>query len=99
MSHEDEKTIVCRCEDISAQEIIDAIHKGYTDMESLKRYVKFGLGPCQGKTCILLAAQILARETGQSLGQIMTPTTRPPVDPVPLGFFAKEKEADDEEEL
>jgi hypothetical protein len=26
----------------------------------------------------------------------MTPTTRPPVDPVPIGFFVKGKEADDE---
>lgn len=96
MTKEDEKTIVCRCEDITAEEIRDAIHQGYADMESLKRYVKFGLGPCQGKTCILLAAQILARETGRTLDQVMTPTTRPPVDPVPLGFFVKGLEADHE---
>ena len=96
MTREDEKTIACRCEDISVQEITDAIHDGYADLQSLKRYAKFGLGPCQGKTCILLAAQILARETGRTLDQIMTPTTRPPVDPVPIGFFVKGKEANDE---
>lgn len=96
MTREDEKTIACRCEDIPVQEIRDAIHAGYTDLQSLKRYAKFGLGPCQGKTCILLAAQILAHETGHTLDQIMTPTTRPPVDPVPMGFFARGFEADDE---
>jgi bacterioferritin-associated ferredoxin len=96
MTKEDEKMIACRCEDISVQEIKDAIRSGYADLQSLKRYAKFGLGPCQGKTCILLAAQILARETGRTLDQIMTPTARPPVDPVPMGFFAKGLEADDE---
>jgi bacterioferritin-associated ferredoxin len=96
MTKEDEKMIACRCEDISVQEIKDAIRSGYADLQSLKRYANFGLGPCQGKTCILLAAQILARETGRTLDQIMTPTARPPVDPVPMGFFAKGLEADDE---
>lgn len=96
MTREEQKVIACRCEDIPVEEIRAAIREGYTDMQSLKRYVKFGLGPCQGKTCILLAAQILARETGRTLDQIMTPTTRPPVDPVPLGFFAGGREVDDE---
>jgi bacterioferritin-associated ferredoxin len=96
MTQEEQNVIACRCEDIPVEEIRAAIREGYTDMQSLKRYVKFGLGPCQGKTCILLAAQILARETGRTLDQIMTPTTRPPVDPVPLGFFARGREADDE---
>jgi bacterioferritin-associated ferredoxin len=61
MTQEEQNVIACRCEDIPVEEIRAAIREGYTDMQSLKRYVKFGLGPCQGKTCILLAAQILAR--------------------------------------
>src|SRR5450759_4080204 len=70
MTREDEKTVACRCEDISVQEITDAIHDGYADLQSLKRYAKFGLGPCQGKTCVLLAAQVLARETGRTLDPV-----------------------------
>jgi len=96
MTEQDEATIACRCEDISVEEIREAVHAGYTDLQSLKRYAKFGLGPCQGKTCLLLAAQILARETGRTLDQIMTPTQRPPIDPVPIGFFAGGKESGNE---
>lgn len=96
MTKQDEATIACRCEDVSVEEIREAIHAGYTDLQSLKRYAKFGLGPCQGKTCLLLAAQILARETGRPLSELMTPTQRPPVDPVPLGFFVNGKEGSHE---
>jgi bacterioferritin-associated ferredoxin len=50
MTKEDEKMIACRCEDISVQEIKDAIRSGYADLQSLKRYANFGLGPCQDRT-------------------------------------------------
>jgi bacterioferritin-associated ferredoxin len=32
------KKIVCRCQDVTEDEIKDAIRQGYTDLESLKRF-------------------------------------------------------------
>ena len=37
----------------------DAMARGYTDIESLKRYTGFGTGWCQGKWCVALCAQRL----------------------------------------
>ncbi|HHY04456.1 MAG TPA: (2Fe-2S)-binding protein, partial [Thermoanaerobacterales bacterium] len=51
------KTIICRCEDISLEEIQEVIGKGYTDMDEIKRITRCGMGQCQGRTCrsLLLA--------------------------------------------
>jgi bacterioferritin-associated ferredoxin len=43
--------IICRCEDVTLQQIDDAIDRGYHTYEDLKRLLRIGMGPCQGNTC------------------------------------------------
>ena len=87
----EEEIIICRCEDITLKDIEDAIHKGYGDIESLRRYLKLGTGPCQGKTCIPLTEKILARELRKRVSEVGNPTARPPETPVPFGVFKEKK--------
>lgn len=56
--------IICRCENISEQEIIDSIHAplGATTIKQVKKRVRCGMGRCQGGFCEPLIMQILARE-------------------------------------
>lgn len=84
------KKIVCLCEDVAEEEIIDAIKQGYNDIESLKRYTGAITGPCQGKTCLSHVIAILARELGKGKDEISVPTQRPPVKPIPLRVLAGE---------
>ena len=84
--------IICRCEDITEEEIVEAIEEGYDELETLKRHLRLGMGPCQGKTCIPLAERILARETGKSPEDIKEPTSRPPSRPVPFGVLAGDED-------
>lgn len=63
----------------------DAIARGYTDIESLKRYTGFGTGFCQGKWCVALCARRLT-ERGGSASLPITP--RPPLRPIALGDLA-----------
>jgi len=84
--------IVCRCEDITEQDVIDAIHDGYTDLEELRRKLRIGMGPCQGRVCITLVKKILERETGEKVSETSYPTNRPPLIPVSLGALAKKGE-------
>lgn len=79
------KTLACRCEDVTLHDIEDAIARGYTDIESLKRYTGFGTGWCQGKWCVALCARLLVLRGGSAAMPI---TPRPPVRPVPLGDLA-----------
>lgn len=79
------KTLVCRCEDVTLHDLEDAIARGHTDIESLKRYTGFGTGWCQGKWCVALCARLLVVSGGSAALPI---TPRPPVRPVLLGDLA-----------
>jgi NAD(P)H-nitrite reductase large subunit len=79
------KALACRCEDVTTHDLEDAIARGHTDIESLKRYTGFGTGWCQGKWCVALCARLLAERGGAAALPI---TPRPPVHPLPLGDLA-----------
>ncbi len=86
------RSIVCRCEDISEEDVIHAIDQGYTDIEELRKKLRIGMGPCQGRVCIQLVARILEKKTGKKVANIPLPTVRPPLIPVSLGTLASEKD-------
>jgi bacterioferritin-associated ferredoxin len=79
------KTLVCRCEDVTLHDLDEAVARGHTDIESLKRYTGFGTGWCQGKGCVALCARLLV-ERGGSAALPITP--RPPVHPIELAQLA-----------
>ena len=80
----DNNIIICRCEDVTLQQIEEAIDSGITDPEELKRFLNLGLGPCQGRTCGRLVNQILSRKTGRPGIEIPATKTRPPLVSVPI---------------
>lgn len=60
--------IICRCEQITESEIVQAIHRpvGARTVDAVKRRVRAGMGRCQGGFCSPLVIEILARELGIS---------------------------------
>jgi len=76
--------IICRCEDITEEEIVQKIHEGYHTMEELKRILRVTMGLCQGNGCRRHIAKILSRELGVPLEKIEQPTFRPPTKPIPI---------------
>ena len=58
--------IVCRCEQISEGEILDAIARtpGARSLDGLKRRVRQGMGRCQGGFCTPRAMELLAQARG-----------------------------------
>jgi len=86
----DNDVIICRCEDITYGEIIKEIRAGVRSLEELKRILRCGMGPCQGRTCLPIIAKILAKETGISIDTIDFPKSRPPLRPVPFSVMAGE---------
>ena len=50
ISEKDEE-IVCLCEQITRAEIVEAIRRGATTVEAVKRRVGSGMGRCQGSRC------------------------------------------------
>lgn len=64
--------IVCRCEQISEGEIIDAIRRpvGAVSMDGVKRRVRAGMGRCQGGFCTPRVMEIIARELKRPLASV-----------------------------
>ena len=82
------KKIVCRCHDVTEDDIRSAIASGYDDLESLKRLTGITTGHCQGKTCMRLTADILYEMTGKVVEK--TTRIRSPVVPISLGSLVEE---------
>ena len=85
----DDNILICRCEDISLDEIRKVIAQGFRTIDEIKRVTRAGMGPCQGRTCRLLIAQELSRHYGIPMEEVLMPTFRPPVKPVKLGMFCE----------
>ncbi len=83
------KVIVCRCENVTLADLEEAVEKGYRDLESLKRYLRIGMGPCQGMHCLLFTAKYLARKLGKSVEEVYLPRNRVPLNPVPARYFIR----------
>jgi len=88
MANKDANTLICRCEDINRERILQCIADGYQTLDEIKRVTRAGMGPCQGRTCRHLIAQELSRAYGVPMDEVMMTTFRPPVKPISLGALA-----------
>ncbi len=62
--------VVCRCEEISEAEIVEAIRRGHTTLDGIKYFTRAGMGRCQGGFCSYKIIKLLIRETGMSYKDI-----------------------------
>lgn len=84
------RTVICRCEDVTLEDLRRLLKRGYTSLDELKRISRCGMGPCQGKTCRELVIAEIARHLGKNVTDVPVPTFRPPTKPVKLGLIAGE---------
>jgi bacterioferritin-associated ferredoxin len=81
-------TIVCRCEEVSAKDILDAVAIGATGPNQLKAYRRTGMGPCQGRLCGLTVTELMAQARGTTPQEIGYYRLRAPVKPITLAELA-----------
>lgn len=64
--------IVCRCEEISEGEIIDALNRPIVvpTINGIKRRVRPGMGRCQGGFCMPLVAEIIAKHENKEITDV-----------------------------
>ncbi|MDR1953440.1 MAG: FAD-dependent oxidoreductase, partial [Clostridiales Family XIII bacterium] len=65
--------VICRCEEITEGEILEAIRSPIvpTTVDAIKRRTRAGMGRCQGGFCQPRVVEILARELGKDWTDIM----------------------------
>jgi bacterioferritin-associated ferredoxin len=79
------KIIVCRCEDVTYEDVKHSIDQGYRTVEEVKRYTGLGTGPCQGKECMVPCAHLC-----EQAGARPEPfTSRPPAGAVSFAILAR----------
>lgn len=64
-----EGRIVCRCEQVLEEEIVDALHRGIKvkTIDGVKRRTRATMGWCQGDFCRSRVAEVMEREYGEKI--------------------------------
>jgi len=88
MGKDDVDVVVCRCEEVSLDEIRLWIGRGYHHFDELKRILRVEMGPCQGRGCRDIILRELSSATGEPMDKIDPGVIRPPVKPIKLGLCA-----------
>jgi NADPH-dependent 2,4-dienoyl-CoA reductase/sulfur reductase-like enzyme len=79
-------TLVCRCEEVSFQQIEAAIKDDQShDVKTVKALTRCGMGLCQGRICGQNVTSITAALTGQDPATVGALMGRPIVKPITLG--------------
>jgi NADPH-dependent 2,4-dienoyl-CoA reductase/sulfur reductase-like enzyme len=81
-------TIVCRCEEVTAQQIVDVVALGCSGPNQAKSFLRCGMGPCQGRMCGLTVTELIAEARGVPPEEVGYFRLRPPVKPITLAELA-----------
>jgi NAD(P)H-nitrite reductase large subunit len=83
-----DRVLICRCEEVGAAEIAQALQHGALTVDDVKRRTRAGMGACQGIFCIPAVAAMVAEGAGTPIAELAPMTARPPVRPIPLEALA-----------
>jgi NAD(P)H-nitrite reductase large subunit len=92
---EDGNLIICRCEEVTKGEILEAMEMGAETLNEVKRVTRAGMGLCQGRICRRLVMQIYGQTMGRKPEEIQPTTYRPPVRPLTIETLASGVESMD----
>lgn len=87
---EDDDLLVCRCEEVTKGEIRRAVHRGIFTLEEMRRYLRSGMGLCQGQTCGKMVKGIIASELHVSPAEIEPASSRAPMRPIEMMILAED---------
>ena len=86
----DDDILICRCEEVTKGEIRKAVHQGIFTIEEMRRYVRSGMGRCQGQTCGKLVKSIISRELKVSPVEVEPASSRAPMRPIEMEILAQD---------
>jgi thioredoxin reductase/bacterioferritin-associated ferredoxin len=74
-----DETLVCRCEQVSAGEIRQAVREGCQEPNEIKALTRCGMGSCQGRMCGNALSEIVAEELQLEPEELLPLNIRAPV--------------------
>lgn len=82
-----DKTIVCRCEEVSLEDIQNTASKYDCTAREIKLRTRAGMGYCGGRTCRPAVDAVLEALTGEKAGHDIPLKVQPPIRPVSLAVL------------
>ena len=86
----DDDLLVCRCEEVTKGQIRKAVHEGIFTLEEMRRYLRSGMGLCQGQTCGKMVKTIIASELKVSPAEVVPASSRAPMRPIEMCILAED---------
>lgn len=86
----DDSLLVCRCEEVTKGQIRKAVHEGIFTLEEMRRYLRSGMGLCQGQTCGKMVKSIIASELKVAPSEVVTASSRAPMRPIEMCILAED---------
>lgn len=87
----DDDVLVCRCEEVTKGEIRRAVHAGITTVEEMRRFLRCGMGLCQGQTCGNMTRRLIAAELHVPITEMDVATSRSPMRPVAMETAGRDR--------
>jgi NADPH-dependent 2,4-dienoyl-CoA reductase/sulfur reductase-like enzyme len=84
-----DETLVCRCEEVTAGDIRQAVKEGCREPNEIKALTRCGMGHCQGRMCGAVLAEIVAGELNIEPEQLRPLNIRAPVRNLPLSELSE----------
>jgi NADPH-dependent 2,4-dienoyl-CoA reductase/sulfur reductase-like enzyme len=81
-------TILCRCEEVTAGKVREAVTLGCLGSNQTKAFTRTGMGPCQGRVCGPAVHAVIAAARGVDPATVDPFRTRFPTKPLTLGELA-----------
>ncbi|MFZ5826874.1 MAG: (2Fe-2S)-binding protein [Bacillota bacterium] len=88
-----DQLIICRCEEVTLQEIREAVAGGAMTARQVKMSTRAGMGFCQGRTCRHLIEQVAGvapEQADPAVAEASVMAFKPPARPVTFGRLAGE---------
>lgn len=82
-----DKTIICRCEEVSLEDIQNTADQFQCSARELKLRTRAGMGYCGGRTCRPAVDAVMEALTGEKAGNDMPLKVQPPVRPISLSVL------------
>jgi hydrogen cyanide synthase HcnB len=80
-----DELVICRCEEITAGQLRQCVSDtGTRELNRLKALTRVGMGRCQGRTCGVAAAEILAHACGSAPQEVGRLRGQAPIKPLPF---------------
>ncbi len=83
------ETLVCRCEEVTAQELREVAAHGCMGPNQAKAFTRCGMGPCMGRLCGNTVSQLLAEAHGTDVADMGHYRIRAPIKPLSVGELAR----------